>query len=421
MRRMKEKKTEEQLTPEELAAFPNWKKKTSLFLLSQTVSLFGSSLVQFAIIWYVTLRTQSGGEMAAVTICGFLPQIVVSLFSGVWADRFPRKRLIMGADAVVATATFALAMFFLSGHDDMWMIYLVSAVRSLGTGVQTPAVNAMLPQIVPPKRLIRIGGLNASLNSITFLLSPAVGGAILNAFDFEYTLFVDITTAILALTIMSFIKVPLHKKAREKTKGGYFDDMKAGMKYVLHSPFLRTLFIFFAIFMFMVVPAAQLTPLMVARNFGGGVLYLSYTEIAFSAGSIVGGVIITMWGGFKNRMHTVALAAICFGVLTVLLGLTTVFYAFIVIMVVTGVAMPWFATPAQVLLQEQVDQNMQGRIFSLVQIVMTSMMPLGMVIFGPMADRMKVEYLLFFTGAVMAALGILVLFNRHFKRGVITD
>lgn len=418
---MREKKHEEQLTPEEQAAFPGWGKKTALFLLSQTVSLFGSSLVQFAIIWYVTLRTESGGMIAAVTICGFLPQIVVSLFSGVWADRFPRKRLIMGADAVVAAATFALAMFFFSGHDDIWMIYIVSAVRSFGTGVQTPAVSALLPQIVPPKRLIRIGGLNASLNSITFLLSPAIGGLILSMFDFEYTLLVDITTAILALTIMSFIKVPPHHKAQQKTKGGYFDDMKAGLSYAWHSPFLRTLFIFFAIFMFMVVPASQLTPLMVARTFEGGVMYLSYTEIAFSAGSIVGGIIITVWGGFRNRMHTVALSAICFGVLTVLLGLTTTFYAFIVIMVVTGVTMPWFATPAQVLLQEQVDHDMQGRVFSLVQIVMTSMLPLGMLVFGPLADRVSVELLLLISGAVIAALGVLVFFNRHFKRGVITD
>src|SRR5512134_2369803 len=93
-----------------------WKKKTAIFLSSQTLSLFGSMLVQYAIIWYVTLATQSGTVLTISTIAGFLPQIVISLFAGVWADRYPRKRLIIAADVLTATSTLALALFFLSGY-----------------------------------------------------------------------------------------------------------------------------------------------------------------------------------------------------------------------------------------------------------------------------------------------------------------
>ena len=142
--------------------YAGWQRKVILFLSGQTVSLFGSSLVQFAIVWYITLSTQSGSIMTIYSICAFAPQVVISLFSGVWADRYNRRILIIGADAMVASATFILALFFLTGHDDLWMIFLVSAVRSVGAGIQTPAVNAFLPQIVPQEKLTRIGGINGS-------------------------------------------------------------------------------------------------------------------------------------------------------------------------------------------------------------------------------------------------------------------
>lgn len=411
----------ETLTAEELINFPEWKKKTALFLFGQTISLFGSSLVQFAIIWYITLNTQSGVMMAISTICGFAPQIVISLFSGVWADRYHRKKLIMGADALVATATFVLFLLFMNGRDDFWMIFLVSAVRSLGAGIQTPAVSALLPQIVPPKRLIRIGGLNGSLNSVMFLLSPAAGGAILSRFDFEYTLLVDIVTAAIAIVIMAFIKVPIHEKALKKERGNYFGDMKAGLLYIGRNPFLRSLFIYLAIFMFMLVPAAQLTPLMVSRTFGNDVLLLSYTEVAFSIGSIAGGVVITIWGGFKNRMHTIALSCIVFGVLAIFMGVVPAFMAFLIVTAMAGISVPFFSTPATVLLQEQIAGDMQGRVFSLVQLIITTAVPLGMAVFGPLADKVSVQILLYFTGAVITVLGVLVLLNKHFKRGLISD
>jgi DHA3 family macrolide efflux protein-like MFS transporter len=87
-----------------------WKKKTVVFLVSQGITLFGSSLVQFAIVWYVTLKTSSGAWVSALTVCSFLPQFFISCFSGVWADRYPRKRLIILSDAAIAVSTLALAL-----------------------------------------------------------------------------------------------------------------------------------------------------------------------------------------------------------------------------------------------------------------------------------------------------------------------
>ncbi|HBU11364.1 MAG TPA: MFS transporter [Clostridiales bacterium] len=407
-----------QETPPE---FKHWKRRTALFLSGQTISIFGSALVQFAIIWYITLSTQSGGMITAATVCGFAPQVVISLFAGVWADRYNRKALIIAADTMTAAATLVLALLFLAGYKDYWIIFIVISVRSLGQGIQTPAVNALLPQIVPPEKLIRIGGINGSLQSIMFLLAPAASGAILGFASIESTFFIDVTTAVAGILILSLLRVPLHKKALEKQKGGYFADLKAGISYVVKSKFLRTFMLYYALFMFLVVPAAMLSPLMVTRTFGDDVWRLSLTEILFSAGSIGGGLVISAWGGFKNRTRTIAMATIPFGLTTVFMGIVPGFTVFLVMMVIAGFSMPFFSTPAMVLLQEQVEQDMQGRMFSLVQIVMSGIVPLGMMFFGPLADSVRIDTLFVVTGILFVLTGTTVFFNKHFKRGLITD
>jgi len=117
---------------EEGGQHADWQKKTALFLSSQSLSLFGSMLVQYAIIWYVTLTTQSGAVLTISTLSAFLPQIVISLFAGVWADRYPRRLLIIAADVLTATSTLVLAAFFLLGYRELWLIFLVSAFGRSG-------------------------------------------------------------------------------------------------------------------------------------------------------------------------------------------------------------------------------------------------------------------------------------------------
>lgn len=132
--------TLEGTSPSQSGPIPNWKKNIVLFLASQAVSLFGSSLVQYAITWYITLKTQSGVMMTTSIICGFLPAFLVSPFAGVWADRYNRKILIMAADSFIAVSTLILALLFLAGYNAIWLLFVVSAVRSIGSGIQTPAI-----------------------------------------------------------------------------------------------------------------------------------------------------------------------------------------------------------------------------------------------------------------------------------------
>jgi len=157
-----------------------WEKNTIFFLSSQTISLMGSMLVQYAITWYITLETQSGLMMTLSIICGFLPTFFISPFAGVWADRYSRKKLIVLADILIAAATFILAVLFCMGIDSIWLLFVASAIRSLGAGIQTPSVGAFLPQIVPEDHLTRVNGINSSLQAFVTLLSPMLSGALMS-------------------------------------------------------------------------------------------------------------------------------------------------------------------------------------------------------------------------------------------------
>jgi MFS transporter, DHA3 family, macrolide efflux protein len=398
---------------QESGNYDGWKKKTALFLSSQSLSLFGSMLVQYAIIWYVTLTTQSGAMLTISTISGFLPQIVISLFAGVWADRYHRKFLIIAADVLIAVSTLILALFFLLGYRELWLIFLVSGIRSVGAGIQTPAVNALLPQIVPKDRLIRVNSINGTIQPFIMIAAPVASGAMLSFSRLEAIFFVDVVTAILAVSLLLFLKVPAHQKAAAGQKVGYLDDLRAGLAYIRQNRAIKTLFIFFAFVFFLVAPVAFLTPLLVARSFGEEVWRLTANEVTFFAGSIIGGIIMTAWGGFKNRFRTIGLSCILWAVLFTGLGLSRDFVLYLTFMFLAGIPMPLWGASTTTLLQEMVEPDMQGRVFGVQSLITNTVLPVGMLVFGPVSDIITVEALLVLASALMAIPGLWIFFNRQ--------
>lgn len=390
----------------------NWKRQTVLFLSSQTISLFGTSLVQYAILWYITLNTQSGTMMTIYIICGFLPTFFLSPFAGVWADRFNRKILIILSDSLIAASTLILAILFLMGHDALWLLFLLSAVRALGTAVQTPAVGAFLPQFVPEERLTKVNAANGSIQSIVMLVSPMISGALLTIADIESIFFIDVVTAAIAVIVLVFLKVPVHAKALEKQPIGYFSDVRNGILYIKNHEYIKKFFIFCAIFFWSAAPAAFLTPLQVARSFGPDVWRLTAIEVAFSGGMILGGLLMFSWQGFKNRVHTMTLSALIIGACTCALGLVPVFWIYLAFMLLIGVAMPMFNTPSTVLLQEKVEGDYLGRVFGVLIMISSSMMPLGMLVFGPLSDFVQIEWLLIGTGLLLFVQGLFLFNNK---------
>lgn len=383
----------------------DWKKNIVLFLMSQTISLFGTSLVQYAIMWHITLETQSGFMMTISIICGFLPIFVLSPFAGVWADRYNRKNLIVLADSFIAISTLILAILFYFGHESIWLLFVASSIRAFGSGVQSPAVNAFIPQLVPEDKLTKVNAANGSVQSMVTLLSPMVSGALLSLTSLEVIFLIDVVTAAIAIFILVlFLYVEPHAKALEKQETSYFIDMQEGVKYIKEHEFLKVYFAFLAFFYVLFAPAAFLTPLQTARSFGDDVWRLTALEVAFSIGMIIGGVFMAYWGGFKNKVHTMSLACFIVGGCTVALGIVPNFWIYIFFMGLFGVVMPILNTPAMVLLQERVEGNFMGRVFSVLGMISSIMMPFGMLVFGPISDFVRIEWLLIGTGTSVLAL-----------------
>ncbi len=380
-------------------------KQIVLFLISQNVSLFGSSVVAFAIIWHITLETSSGLWMMLSTVCSMLPQVVISLWGGVWADRYNRKHLIMLADAFIALATLGLALAFLAGFQRLELLLAVAVVRSIGAGVHSPAVNAAYPQLVPPEQLARVQGINQTLGAILMLLAPAVGGVVLGSLTIVWAFMLDVVTALIAILILCFIK--LEKVLRSDAPASMLNDLKQGVSYAFKHPLLRRIIICYGFSFFLLTPAAVLTPLLIERSFGNSVWMLSANEIVWSAGSIVGGVFVSIYGNFKNKIRTIAVSLVAFGVTFALLGVAGNFVVYLIIMGIAGFFMPVIATAETVFIQENTEASKMGRVFSIVQIISASAMPMAILLFGPLADLISVESILIVSGLLLAMTGIL--------------
>ena len=384
-----------------------------LFLASQNISLFGSSIVQYAITWYITLTTQSGLMMTLAIICGFLPTFIVSPFAGVWADRYNRKTLIILADSTIAVATLILAVLFFLGYNPLWLLFVVLSIRSIGAGVHMPAVGAVIPQLVPQDKLMKINAANGSLQSLMTFIAPMISGVLLAVAAIEVAFLIDVITAAIAISILLLsVHIPSHEKASVKQKTGYFQDLKVGIKYISSQSYLKALFAFAAVFFFLVAPAAFLSPLQVTRTFGGDVWRLTAVEVAFSVGMISGGILIATWGGFKNKAYSMALSTLIMGTLTFALGLTPFFWLYLLFMGISGVALPMFNVPATVFLQEKTDPNFMGRVFGVLGMISSVMMPFGMIFFGPVADFVAIEWLMITSGLLIFVMGVLMFRNK---------
>lgn len=202
----------------------SWLRNIILFLSSQTISLFGSSLVQYAIMWHITLTTESGLMMTLYIICGFIPTFILSPIAGVWADRYNRKMLIIVSDGLIAFSTLILAILFMMGFDSIWLLFVMAAIRAFGTGIQTPSVAAILPQVVPKEKLTKVNGANGSIQAVIMFISPMVSAALLANTTIEIIFFIDVITAAIAIfTMLTFVKIAVHEKAAVKQTTSYLD------------------------------------------------------------------------------------------------------------------------------------------------------------------------------------------------------
>ena len=392
-----------------------WKIRAILFFISQSITLFGSTLVQMAIVWYVTLNTSSGVWVAAFSVCSYLPEFIISFLGGVWADRYHRKKLIIGADFTIAMVTLAmmLLMPYISNQTILlWALLIMSILRSLGAGIQTPAVNAVIPQLVPADQLMRFNGINATMQSIVRFAAPAAAGVILTIGTLRSTLSIDILTAVLGIGLLSCIFISYERK--EKEEAPVLADLKTGISYAFSDKLIGRLLIIYGLFVFLCVPAGYLAGLLVSRVYGDTYGYLTLVELVGFAGMMVGGLLMSTWGGFKNRKATLLLGLDIFGIMAILMGMSTNFIFYLILMTIYGVALTTVQTAITTLLQEKTDIAMQGRVFGFLGSMYSGCMPIGMAIFGPLADVIPLQWIMIASGIALIVIAMVMRCDRQF-------
>jgi MFS transporter, DHA3 family, macrolide efflux protein len=386
----------------------HWTARFFTIWSGQALSLFGSALVQFALIWWLTQKSGSATVLAVATLVGMLPQIVVGPFAGALVDRWNRRVIMIMADGTIAVFSLLLAYLFATGTVQIWHIYAIMAVRSLGGAFHFPAMAASTPLMVPKEHLTRINGLNQALQGVNSLIAPPVGALLISILPTQGILLIDVGTALLAILPLLFLSVPQPKRHEEdllKAKPSLFKDVRNGLAYIRTIPGFTTI-IFMALFLnFLLVPTTALLPLLVTKHFGKGAIELGLLESVMGVGIITGGILLSIWGGFKKKIVTSLAGIVGLGIGVMLIGLapSNLFILAIVGNIVLGFMIPMANGPVGALMQSIVRPDMQGRVMSLVSSGATAISPLGLLIAGPFSDWLGIR-VWFWAGGILCVL-----------------
>ena len=372
---------------------PRWRSKFFAIWTGQQFSLFGSSLVQFALVWWLTEKSGSATVLATASLVGVLPQVFLGPFAGTWVDRLSRRWVMVVADGVIALASAALAVLFLAGWVQVWHVYLVLAVRAVGSAFHWPAMAASTTLMVPERQLARVAGLNQTIQGAMNIVSPPAGALLLSWLPMQGIMGIDVFTAIIAITPLFFIPIPQPSQAEAAKGEPYLAELGAGFRYIWDWKGLLLLLMGASMINFFGNSAFSLMPLLVVDHFGKGALELSWLESAFGAGIVMGGLILSIWGGFRRRILTilVGLTGIGAGLLAMGVLPPSGLYAGMGALFLAGLTIPMANGPLQAIVQSVVRPDIQGRVFSFVSSLAMGMTPVGLAVAGPVADLLGVQ------------------------------
>jgi len=383
----------------------------------QVVSLLGSSLVGFALVWYLTEQTGSAVVLALATGISILPQIVISPFAGALVDRWNRRIIMITADSVSALATLVVAALYAFDAIQVWHIYVLMLIRSIGAAFHWPAMQATTPLMVPEKHLARVSGLNQSLWGLAGIIAPPVGALLLEILPMEGIVGIEVVTALFAIVPLLFVTVPSPARATAPIGDGtppqsVWGDVRQGLRLVKRWPGLMYVFIVAMFLNVLTVPAFSLIPIMITKTFNGGAVELGWTQAAWGAGLLTGGILMGVWGGSKRRMVTAAWGMVLSGVGMVVVGFAPATMLAVVItgMVLVGIMNTVINASAFAALQATAPADMQGRIFTLLMSGSAAMAPLGLAIAGPLAEVWGVQVWFTAGGVLTLLLGIISFF-----------
>lgn len=395
----------------------SWKPRFFTIWTGQAVSLLGSSLVQFALIWWLTTTTGSATVLALATLAGMLPQIVLSPFAGVIVDRTSRRVVMLVADSVTALATLGLTYLFFIGAAQPWHVYAIMFIRSASGAFHFPAMQASTSLMVPEQHLSRVAGMNQTLMGLMSIGAPPLGALLVSAWPIQGVLLIDAFTALFAIVPLLFIAIPQPRRIAQPEahpRTSFSHDLREGVRYVLAWRGLTLVILMAMVLNFLLTPGSSLIPILVTQHFGGAAPEMAAMEATWGIGMILGGLLLAAWGGFKRRIITSLMGVTLIGVLFVAMGLLPpwLFGAALVLSVLMGVMNPITNGPLMALFQSTVAPEMQGRVMSLLQAGAMAMSPLSLLVAGPVADAVGVQTWYLIGGVLCAAIGVGSFFVR---------
>jgi DHA3 family macrolide efflux protein-like MFS transporter len=362
--------------------------------LGQIVSVLASSMTNFGMTLWMYKQTGSVTAMAGMAVAFITPFLLLSPIAGVLVDRYNRKLMMMVSDLLAVLATIGILALYASGHLQFWHLYISAVINGIGNTFQWPAYSAAISTMIPKEQYGRANGLMSLLDSGPGVLAPMLAGILLalpitRPFDsFALIMLLDVVTFLIAIGALLLVHIPQPEKTIEGQKegGSIWRESLYGFKYIFKRPSLLGLqMVFFIGNLFSGMGFALLAPMILARTAQNSLIFGS-VQTAGAVGGVIGGILMTVWGGFKRRVHGVLLGWIFFGITFSIFGLgqgLSIWIPFMVLMELTG---PLVNTSNQSIWQAKVAPDIQGRVFSARRLIAWFTQPIAPMIAGLLAD-----------------------------------
>lgn len=385
--------------------------KTFLIVYTgQAISQLTSSILQMAIVWYLITETNSSNIVALSGIVGFLPQGVLGLFIGVYIDRFDRKKIMIISDLLIASASLSLSVSGFFGEISIPLIMIVLFIRSVGTAFHVPSLQAITPLIVSKDELPKYSGYSQTLQSISLLLSPVLASFFFSIWSLQAIVMLDVLGAIIGVFTLCIVNIPKIKIDFENTKINIILEMKEGIA-TLKKNKLFNFMLLGAAFSIVYIPIFVLYPMMTLSYFGKNQWYAGAIEVVFAIGMLIGSLVLSVAGGGKRKIITIAFFCFIIGISLSTSGILdkNMFIGFALCSTLLGVATPFYQGLQVVVFQQKIQEEYLGRVMSLSGSLMAIGTPIGIGLSGVISDKIGVENFFLYSGIIIVFISILYL------------
>ena len=390
----------------------NWKRVFAIIWTGQFLSILTSSIVNFAIVLWLSLETGSAEVLACATMAALLPQSVLGLFTGIFIDRWKRKRVMIMADSFIAFCTLILAVLFYFDLAKISHIYVLLALRSVGSAFHMPAMQASVPLLAPKSELMRIAGINQVIQSVCNIAGPALAGLFITMMKMTNILLLDVAGAAFACLSLCFVFIPDPSHEERNSELHLWREAKEAIMEVRNQYGLSWLFLLSILATFVIMPVSVLFPLMTLNHFAGNAFQVSLVEVSWGGGALLAGALLGLKKYRWNEILLINGMYIALGLTFLFSGLLPVsgFIWFAVLTALGGVCGSLYFATFTTVIQSRIDPGVMGRVFSFY--MSFSMLPsmIGLLSTGFLADSIGLGNTFIISGGFLCLIGIISFF-----------